>query len=38
MLPGVGDAADGQVFVAGVGVVGHIGPGPSPRSPAWHAR
>ena len=38
MLPGARDAADGQVFVAGVGVVGRIGPGPPPRSPAWHAR
>ena len=31
-------AADRHVFVAGVGVVGRIGPGPLPRSPAWHAR
>ena len=31
------DAADGHVFVPDVGVVGHIGPGPPPRSPAWYA-
>ena len=33
-LPGAQDAADGHVFVPGV--FGHIGPGPSPWSPAWH--
>ena len=37
MVPGARDAADGHVFVAGVGVVGRIGPGPPPQSPAWHA-
>ena len=31
------DALDGHVFVAGVGVVGRRGPGPPPRTPAWHA-
>ena len=35
--PGARDGGEGDVFVAGIGVVGHIGPGPSPRSPAWHA-
>ena len=30
MVPGERDAADGHVFVAGVGVVGRIGPGFSP--------
>ena len=38
MVSGVRDGADGDVFVAGVGVVGRIGPGPPPPSPAWHAR
>ena len=37
VVPGARDAADGHVFVAGVGVVGRIGPGPPPRSPALHA-
>ena len=30
VVPGARNAADGHVFVAGVGVIGHIGPGPSP--------
>ena len=30
MAPGARDAADGHVFVAGVGFVGRRGPGPSP--------
>ena len=34
VVPGARDAADGHVFVAGVG---RIGLGPSPRSSAWHA-
>ena len=38
VVPGARDAADGHVFVPDVGVVGHIGPGPPPRIPAWHAR
>ena len=37
VVPGARDAADGHVFVAGVGVVGRRGPGPPPKSPAWHA-
>ena len=36
--PGARDAADGHVFVAGVGVVSRRGLGPSPSSRAWHAR
>ena len=31
-VPGAQDAANGHVFVAGVGVIGRIGPGPSPCS------
>ena len=34
VVPGARDAADGHVFVAGVGVVGRRGPGPSPSSRA----